>query len=64
MTERIVFAALLVVLPFAGPAAEKAIARTSHYAAFGTNKVHYLTAGKGDKALVFVHGWSGNLDFV
>jgi len=63
MTKRIVFAALLVVAPFASPAAERAIARTSHYAAVGTNKVHYVTAGKGDKALVFVHGWSGNLDF-
>jgi sigma-B regulation protein RsbQ len=37
--------------------------KKSHFATFGTNKVHYVTAGKGDKALVFVHGWSGNQEF-
>jgi pimeloyl-ACP methyl ester carboxylesterase len=35
----------------------------SHFATFGTNKVHYVTAGKGAKTLVFVHGWAGNAGF-
>jgi pimeloyl-ACP methyl ester carboxylesterase len=35
----------------------------SHFASFGTNKVHYVTAGKGDHAIVLVHCWSGNLGF-
>jgi pimeloyl-ACP methyl ester carboxylesterase len=35
----------------------------SRFATFGTNKVHYVTAGKGDKTLVFVHGWAGNGGF-
>jgi pimeloyl-ACP methyl ester carboxylesterase len=35
----------------------------SHFANFGTNKVHYVVAGKGRHALVFVHCWSGNLGF-
>lgn len=33
----------------------------SHFTRFGTNKIHYVTADKGDKTLVFVHGWAGNL---
>jgi pimeloyl-ACP methyl ester carboxylesterase len=39
------------------------LAVQSHFATFGTNKVHYATAGKSDKTLVFVHGWSGNGGF-
>jgi pimeloyl-ACP methyl ester carboxylesterase len=35
----------------------------SHFATFGTNKVHYLTAGQGTKTLVFVHGWACDADF-
>lgn len=35
----------------------------SHTAAFGTNKVHYLTMGQGDTTLVFIHGWACNLNF-
>jgi len=41
-------------------AAEPRIDGKSHYANFGSNKVHYITAGSGDKTLVFIHGWSGN----
>jgi len=35
----------------------------SHFARLDTNKVHYLTAGKGAQTLVFIHGWSGNSGF-
>ena len=35
----------------------------SHFANFHTNKVHYLTVGKGAKTVVFVHGWSCNSGF-
>lgn len=35
----------------------------SHYANFGTNKVHYVVEGKGSHTLVLVHCWSGNLGF-
>lgn len=35
----------------------------SHFAPFGTNQVHYLTAGKGQAVMVFVHGWSCNASF-
>jgi pimeloyl-ACP methyl ester carboxylesterase len=31
-----------------------------HYAAYGTNWVHYATVGKGNQTMVFVHGWGGN----
>ena len=35
----------------------------SHFAKFGTRKVHYLNRGKGNSALVFIHGWTCNADF-
>jgi pimeloyl-ACP methyl ester carboxylesterase len=35
----------------------------SHFARFGTNKVHYVTVGKGKKVVVFVHGWACNAAF-
>jgi pimeloyl-ACP methyl ester carboxylesterase len=35
----------------------------SHFATFEGIKVHYQTSGKGDSALVFVHGWTCNGDF-
>jgi pimeloyl-ACP methyl ester carboxylesterase len=35
----------------------------SHFATFGTNKVHYVVEGKGSHTIVLVHCWSGNLDF-
>jgi pimeloyl-ACP methyl ester carboxylesterase len=35
----------------------------SHFARLDTNQVHYLTAGKGTKTLVLIHGWSGNSGF-
>jgi pimeloyl-ACP methyl ester carboxylesterase len=35
----------------------------SHFANCGTNKVHYLTIGKGDHVIVFVHGWACNGNF-
>jgi pimeloyl-ACP methyl ester carboxylesterase len=35
----------------------------SHFANFGTNKIHYVVAGSGAHTIVFVHCWAGNLDF-
>jgi pimeloyl-ACP methyl ester carboxylesterase len=35
----------------------------SRFAPFDTNKIHYLTAGRGAKTLVFIHGWSANSGF-
>ena len=35
----------------------------SHFIPIGTNRVHYVTAGKGDRTIVFVHCWAGNLGF-
>ena len=35
----------------------------SHFAKFGDIKIHYLNRGKGDQALVFIHGWTCNGDF-
>jgi pimeloyl-ACP methyl ester carboxylesterase len=52
--------AAVVVFACASRAAEPRIDGKSHYASFGTNKVHYVTTGSRDKTLVFIHGWSGN----
>jgi pimeloyl-ACP methyl ester carboxylesterase len=35
----------------------------SHFISVGGNQIHYVTAGKGACAIVFVHGWSCNLTF-
>lgn len=35
----------------------------SHFVSFGANKVHYATVGGGEKSIVFVHCWAGNLGF-
>jgi pimeloyl-ACP methyl ester carboxylesterase len=35
----------------------------SRFARFADIKIHYLDRGKGDDALVFVHGWTCNADF-
>jgi hypothetical protein len=35
----------------------------SRFAKFGDVKIHYDNRGKGDEALVFVHGWNCNADF-
>ena len=35
----------------------------SHFISVGANRVHYVTTGKGSRAIVFVHGWAGNLGF-
>ena len=35
----------------------------SHDATFGSNKIHYLTAGTGATPIAFIHGWSCNATF-
>ncbi len=35
----------------------------SHFTSVGTNRIHYVTAGKGSHTFVFVHGWSCHLGF-
>src|SRR5258706_13564806 len=35
----------------------------SHFVSFGTNKIHYLTGGKGSQTILFVHGWACNSGF-
>jgi sigma-B regulation protein RsbQ len=34
-----------------------------HSVSFGTEKIHYVTVGKGKRTIVFVHCWAGNLGF-
>ncbi|HMD53575.1 MAG TPA: alpha/beta fold hydrolase, partial [Phycisphaerae bacterium] len=35
----------------------------SHFISPGANRIHYITAGKGSRTIVFVHCWAGNLGF-
>ena len=70
-TRRVVFCALAVVFmcavfasaPRAGAAGEGARVGRSRFVKFENMRVHYADAGKGSEALVFVHGWTCNLDF-
>src|SRR5215467_7136921 len=50
---------LLLLMAGVGQGAEL----KSRFAGFDGNKVHYLMSGKGDDALIFVHGWTCNADF-
>lgn len=34
-----------------------------HFVSVGASRIHYVTAGKGNRTIVFVHGWAGNLGF-
>jgi pimeloyl-ACP methyl ester carboxylesterase len=58
--NRVGFAVLFLVL-IAGIAQGAEL--KSRFAGFDGNKVHYLMSGKGDEALIFVHGWTCNADF-
>lgn len=64
---RISALALLVLAGGANSEAQPSGAGTaeakSHFATYGTNKVHYITEGKGKQTLVLVHCWAGNLGF-
>jgi pimeloyl-ACP methyl ester carboxylesterase len=35
----------------------------SHFISHGADRIHYVTAGKGNCTIVFVHGWACNLGF-
>jgi pimeloyl-ACP methyl ester carboxylesterase len=58
-------AALLVLTGCASsPQSDASTGRgKSHFASFGTNKVHYVVEGKGRRTIVFVHCWAGNSGF-
>ena len=57
--------AILLVLALSTPLASQATQAKpeDRYAKFDKMKVHYQNYGKGDEALVFVHGWTCNLTF-
>jgi pimeloyl-ACP methyl ester carboxylesterase len=35
----------------------------SHFISHGSNRIHYALAGKGNRTIVFVHGWACHLGF-
>lgn len=35
----------------------------SHFVSQGANRIHYVTAGQGNRTIVLVHGWSCHLGF-
>ena len=55
--------AVTLFLATAASGADKAGEPKGSFAKYGTNKVYYVVEGKGDKAIVLVHCWSGNLGF-
>ena len=54
---------LLVALAAAQPQQAVEGKPEDHFAKFDKMKVHYQSYGKGDEALVFIHGWTCNLNF-
>lgn len=57
--------ALIALAVFAASSAQQAteLKPEDKYAKLDSIKVHYQNYGKGDEALVFVHGWTCNLTF-
>lgn len=39
------------------------VPQMSHYLSLGANRVHYVTAGTGERDIVFIHCWAGHLGF-
>lgn len=66
---KLIFRSCLVAfLLLVGLAASKAqyaadLKPEDHFAKFDKIKVHYQNYGKGDEAVVFIHGWTCNLNF-
>lgn len=67
MTRQLFLIVILVLLcsPLAGrplsrPASDNS---SSHFVNLDGSRVHYKNYGKGNRALVFVHGWTCNIDF-
>jgi pimeloyl-ACP methyl ester carboxylesterase len=56
-------AAGLLLAASAHGAEEKLAKMKSHFARVGTNRIHYLTQGRGTSTIVFIHGWACNAGF-
>ena len=64
--QAILAAHLLTGAAFGGPSkapAEPLASAPSRFASLDGIRIHYKSLGEGSEALVFVHGWSCNLDF-
>lgn len=63
----VIVASMIVCAPLAGKPrlqpAPSSDTGTSHFANLDGSRVHYESYGKGREALVFVHGWTCNIDF-
>jgi len=57
-----VFILLALLFVSASFAAAQEAAAESHYAKLEGARIHYQSYGKGNNALVLVHGWGGNLN--
>lgn len=59
----LLFIAASVTNARAGQSEKSLSTATSHYATLDGSRVHYKSLGKGDRALIFVHGWTCDMDF-
>src|SRR5689334_2693335 len=62
----LLFCFSMLAISFSGDrtaADENSMKTESYFAQVGTNRVHYLTAGQGTNAIVFIHGWACNAGF-
>jgi pimeloyl-ACP methyl ester carboxylesterase len=60
VTRKLFTVVCLLALALAPLTAAEAV---SHFAALDGNKIHYLSFGKGDEAVVFIHGWTCDSTF-
>lgn len=59
----LLFIAASVTDARAGQSEKSLDTAASHYAMLDGSRVHYKSVGKGDRALIFVHGWTCDMDF-
>jgi len=62
-TFQVAAAATSLLITGCASSPQNPTSHNSHFAAFGTNKVHYVTQGAGPHSLVLIHGWSCNAGF-
>jgi len=59
----LIMALLIVTLTAAGAEPDPVARAASQYAELDGIKIHYKSLGEGREALVFIHGWTCNLNF-
>lgn len=67
LRHSLLFCALALVSPLCFgtnsiATAQNKLSGASHFARLDGSRIHYINYGKGDEALVLIHGWTQNID--